>query len=163
MPLPDMTFLTNDLVGVRKEFDYLEVALKPEDGTNTVTWMRVPLMTEFGALAEDNSDTSLPTFVDSAGKSVTLKARQYNGATVPFTTAAHFTHAVPRALLRAARKGTPALFRGYYLSQGLVAQGNCVIGSRGQQGGTTDIPQFGFDLLISTYGYYLPDGTPIDT
>ena len=101
MTLPDPQYPTLNLVGVRKEFDYLEVSFKPA-GSTAVTWERIPLLTEFGALAENNSDAELPTFVGATGGSVTLKARLQNGATIPFATASHATDATFKKLLAAA-------------------------------------------------------------
>lgn len=153
MPLPDPTFPSVNLVGVRKEFDYLEIAFKL-DGSNVVTFERIPLLSEFGALAENNQDAELPTFVGPNNESVTLRARQQRGATIPFGTASHATDATFKKLLAAAKKGTPCVFRAYYKSMEVVAQGQTTIGSRGMQGGTDDIPQWGFDLLIMSFNYY---------
>jgi hypothetical protein len=153
MPLPEPTYPSVNLVGVRKEFDYLMIAIKP-DGASTVSWLRVPLLSQFDALTENNQDVELSTFVGADNTSTTLRARLKRGANIPIATAAHVSDPVVKAMLAAATKGTPVLFRGYYKSMELVAQGQATLGSRGMQGGTEDIPQWGFDLLIMSYNYY---------
>lgn len=157
----DPTYPSLSTVGVRKQFDYLEVSFKPTSGS-AVTWERIPMVSELGAYAPSIATSELPLFVDSGGSTTTLRATQDNGGTIPFATAAHATDALLKKLLSAAKNGTPVVFKAHYQSLEVTIQGQGTIGDRGMQGDATAIPTWAFDLNVITADYVGPDGNYIN-
>ena len=157
----DPVYPTFSTVGVRKQFDYLEISFKPTSGS-AVVWERVPMVSELGAYAPSIATSELPLFVDSGGNTATLRATQDNGGTIPFATAAHGSDAFLKKLLSAAKNGTPVVFRANYASMEVKIQGQASIGDRGMQGDATAIPTWAFDLNIISADYVAPDGTYIN-
>jgi hypothetical protein len=152
MPATDPTYPTLNNVSTRRTQDYLEVAIKPDSGT-TVVWVRVPLLSDLGPFTPDVQTTDKPLFVEADGTVPTLKSSTNNGGTISFATASHSTNAVFKAMLKAAAAGTPLVYKAWYKSLEVRIQGQATLSDRGMQGGSTDIPDWGFDLRCITAQY----------
>lgn len=157
----DPTYVALDTVAVRKQLDYLEISVKPA-GATTVTWERVPLVSEFGAFAKNVQTSELPLFVEANGSVTTLRAQQDNGGTIPFATAAGAGSALVKKLISAAANGTPIVFRARYVSAGVTVQGSGTLNDRGIQGDATAIPTWGFDINVINYDYVGADNNYIN-
>lgn len=156
------TFPTVNNVAVRKQADWLEIAIKTP-GATTPVYDRIPMLSEFGAYAPNTQDTDLPLFVNASGQSVTLRSSLANGGTISFAVAAHANDPVFAKLLSAAANAYPVTYKAHYASMELTIQGQGTIKDRGMQGDANSIPQWGFDLLTMTAEYVGNDGNIIGT
>ena len=146
------TFGTNNLVGVRGQFDYLEIAIKPASG-DTVVFERIPLLSDLGAFTPTTQDAELPLFVGANGVQETLRASRKTGGSIAFSTAGHLDNATVAKLIAAANAGTPIVYRAFYKSMAGMIQGRGSLADRGMAGGANDIPQWNFEVLASTAEY----------
>ena len=137
-------------VAVRKQVDWLEIAVKKPGDSTAPVFDRIPMLSEFGAYTPNTQDTELPLFVNAAGQSVTLRSSLANGGNIPFSVAAHANDPVFAKLKYAADNSLPVVYKAHYESMELVIQGQATIKDRGMQGDANSIPQWGFELLTFT-------------
>lgn len=151
-PAPAITFPSVSTVAVRKQADWLEIAIKTP-GTTTPVFERIPMLSEFAAYAPNTQDAELPLYVNAAGNSVTLKSSLENGGSIAFSVGAHASDPVFGKLIAAAKNGYPCAYKAHYASMELTIQGQCTIKDRGMQGDANSIPQWGFEALTMTADY----------
>ncbi|ALW87861.1 hypothetical protein DEIGR_100842 [Deinococcus grandis] len=157
----DPGFVALDTVAVRKQLDYLLIAVKTP-GVTTPVFERVSLVAELGAFAKNVQTSELPLFVEADGSTPTLRATQDNGGTIPFATASGASNPLTKKLIAAAKNGWPVAFKSMYHSAGVRVYGNGTIGDRGIQGDATAIPTWGFDLNVINYRYVDTSNNYID-
>lgn len=148
-----LTFSANNTVAVRKQLDWLEVAIKTPGSSATPVFDRIPMLSEFGAYAPNTQDSETPLFQNAQGQAETLRSSLANGGSIPFAVAAHASDPVFAKLIAAAQQGYPAVYRAHYASMELTIQGRAAIKDRGMQGDANSIPTWGFELLTSTAEY----------
>lgn len=165
MPTPAVApaFPTLNTVAVRKQADYLEIAVKTPGTSGAPVYDRIPMLSEFGAYAPNSQDAELPLFVDSNNRVVTLKSSLENGGSIAFSIAAHASDPVFAKLIAAAKNSYPVTYRAKYGSMEITIQGQGAIKDRGMQGDANAIPQWGFELLTSSADYVDGSGNLIGT
>lgn len=157
------TFPTINTVAVRKQADYLEIAVKTPGASGAPVYDRVPMLSEFAAYAPNTQDAELPLFVNATGQSITLKSSLENGGAIAFSVAAHATDPVFAKLIAAAKNGYPVTYRAKYASMEITIQGQGAIKDRGMQGDANSIPTWGFELQTFTAEYVDAAGNIVGT
>lgn len=157
-----VVFPTINTTAVRKQADWLEIAVKTS-GVTTPVYDRVPMLSEFAAYAPNTQDTELPLFIDASGQSVTLRSSLANGGSIPFSVAAHASDAVFAKLINAANNNLPVTYKAHYASMEVTIQGQASLKDRGMQGDGNSIPQWGFELLTMTAEYVNNAGNIVGT
>ncbi|PJI54591.1 hypothetical protein CTI14_13600 [Methylobacterium radiotolerans] len=153
MPLAsEPVFPTINNVQTRGEADWVEVAIKTPTATTPV-YERVDLLSEFGAYQPSTTDVDLKLYVNSSGKSVTLKSSLENGGNIDIATASHGDDPVFKKLLQASKLKYPATYKAHYVSMAIVIQGQATIKDRGMIGDQGAIPQWGFSIQTMTADY----------
>ncbi len=144
--MADPVYDANLLAETRRS-DKLEIRVDPGNATPT-TYARVPVLSDFTPFQPNVTVNRKPLYNDADGSDRSLVAVTEDGGTLEFRTAAPAGNAMVRTLF--ANRNKMVMFKATY-ADGLVEQGQAVLVYLGRQGGTTDVPEYGW-RLEAVYG-----------